>query len=159
MRSIRPFPDRNSARVALVGACTGALLALSACHTAPVNERGVPVQRAPIMAEYGTVQGVTLVPVASRPSGAGVVLGAVLGAVIGNQFGKGSGRALTTIGGAVGGGVAGNAIEERSRTHDEVYRVTVRMDNGVFRDFDFHEIYNLRAGDRVRVEGGQLHRL
>lgn len=146
-------------RGAVAAATAGALALLTACQTAPVSDRGVPIQRAPVMAEYGTVQGVALVPVASRPSGAGIVIGAVLGAVIGNQFGKGSGRALTTIGGAVGGGVAGNAIEERQRTNEEVYRVTVRLDNGAYRDFDFQEIHNLRAGDRVRVENGQLYRL
>jgi outer membrane lipoprotein SlyB len=59
----------------------------------------------------------------------------------------------------IGGAVAGNAIENRNRRDDEVYRVNVRMDNGSAREFDFQRIDDLRVGDRVKFEGGQLHRL
>lgn len=149
---------RRTLRTALVGATASALLLLTACETAPMRDsRGGTIQRAPIAAEYGVVRDIQVISVASRPSGAGAILGAVIGGVVGNQFGGGSGRTAATIAGAVGGGVAGNAIENRRRGDDEVYRVTVRFDNGVTREFDFREINDLRTGDRVRLENGQIH--
>ena len=108
-------------------------------------------------AQYGVVRTIDIVPVASRPSGAGAILGAVVGAVVGNQFGSGSGRAAATVGGAVAGGVAGNAIERLTRREDEVFRVSVRFDDGSVRDFDYQRIDDLRTGDRVRLDSGQLH--
>ena len=147
-----------------------ALSALTACATSPRYEdryAGAPSAppaygqsaygRQGAYADYGVVRAIDIVPVSSRPSGAGVILGAVVGAVIGNQFGSGSGRAAATVGGAVAGGVAGNAIEKRNRRDDEVFRVSVRFDDGSVRDFDYQRIDDLRTGDRVRLEGGQLH--
>jgi hypothetical protein len=40
-----------------------------------------------------------------------------------------------------------------------VYRVQVRFDNGSTRDFDFQRIDDLKVGDRVKLENGQIHRL
>jgi len=110
-------------------------------------------------AQYGQVRAIDLVSVDRRTSGGGAVLGAVLGAVVGNQFGSGSGRAAATGVGAIGGAVAGNAIEKRQRGDNEVYRVSVRFEDGSVRDFDFQRIDDLRVGDRVKWEGGQLMRL
>lgn len=119
-----------------------------------------PVARAvPVYAEYGRVENIGYIQISQRPSGAGAVLGAVIGGVIGHQFGGGSGKGLATGAGVVGGALAGNAIEGRQRRDDEVFRVTVRFDNGAVRDFDFQRVDDLRAGDRVKFEGGQLHRL
>jgi outer membrane lipoprotein SlyB len=142
-----------------------ALAVLTACVAPPPREERVvyaaaPANRpVPVYAEYGRVENIGYIQMASRPSGAGAVLGAVLGAVVGNQFGSGTGRALATGAGAVGGAVAGNAIEGRTRRDDEVYRVQVRFDNGSVRDFDFQRIDDLRVGDRVKFEGGQIHRI
>lgn len=110
-------------------------------------------------AQYGQVNRIDVIPVASRTSGAGAVLGAVLGAVVGNQFGSGTGRALATGAGAVGGAVAGNAIERRTRRDDEVFRVGVRFEDGSYREYDFQRVDDLQVGDRVKFEGGQLHRV
>ena len=110
-------------------------------------------------AQYGQVRAIDLVSVDRRTSGGGAVLGAVLGAVVGNQFGSGSGRAAATGAGAIGGAVAGNAIEKRQRGDNEVYRVSVRFEDGSVRDFDFQRIDDLRVGDRVRWDGGQLSRI
>jgi outer membrane lipoprotein SlyB len=145
-------------------AVLASLALLSACVVAPPREPVVyapqPVVRpVPVMAEYGRVENIGYVQVSQRPSGAGAVLGAVIGGVIGNQFGSGTGKALATGAGVIGGAVAGNAIEGRNRRDDEVYRVQVRFDNGSVRDFDFQRIDDLRVGDRVKFEGGQLHRL
>ena len=142
-----------------------ALALLTACVAPPPREERVVYQAAPVArpvpvyAEYGRVENIGYIQTASRPSGAGAVLGAVIGAVVGNQFGSGGGKALATGAGAIGGAVAGNAIENRQRRDDEVYRVHVRFDNGSVREFDFQRIDDLRVGDRVKLEGGQIHRL
>jgi outer membrane lipoprotein SlyB len=145
----------------LVGAI--ALSVLSACAVREervVYQQPAPVMRpVPVSAEYGRVENIGYIQVSQRPSGAGAVLGAVIGGVVGNRFGSGSGKALATGAGVVGGAIAGNAIEGRQRRDDELYRVTVRFDNGNVRDFDFQRIDDLRSGDRVKFEGGQLHRL
>ena len=43
-------------------------------------------------------------------------------------------------------------------TTTSVYRVTVRLDSGETRAFDYASLPNLRVNDRVRVEGNQLYR-
>jgi outer membrane lipoprotein SlyB len=152
-------------------ACAASIAALAACSSTPMRgdayQSSAPVygQQAPAYsqsgqyAEFGTVRGIDVIPTQARTSGGGAVLGAVLGAVVGNQIGSGSGRAAATVAGAVGGGVAGNAIEKRTRRDDEVFRVSVRFDDGSYREFDFQRVDDLRVGDRVKWEGGQLLRL
>ena len=145
----------------LSAAAVGALALMSACSSTPVyTDRVVeaPMASAPVYGEYGQVTSIEVVPVASRPSCAGAILGAVIGGVVGNQFGSGTGRALATGAGIVGGAAAGNSVENRNKRDDEVYRVWVRLDNGVMRSLDFHRVDDLRVGDRVRYEGGQLYR-
>jgi outer membrane lipoprotein SlyB len=140
-----------------------ALAVLSACAVRQervVYQQPAPVVRpAPVYAEYGRVENIGYVQISQRPSGAGAVLGAVIGGVVGNRFGGGTGRAVATGAGVVGGAIVGNAIEGRQRREDELYRVQVRFDNGSVRDYDFERIDDLRIGDRVKFEGGQLHRL
>lgn len=146
-------------------ALSGSALAfLNGCVVAPSPPQAAyaeaPVNRpVPMVAEYGQVQNIGYVQVAPRTSGGGAILGAVLGGVIGHQFGGGTGNALATGAGVIGGAVVGNAIEGRNRREDEIFRVQVRFDNGASRDFDFQRIDDLRVGDRVKFEGGQLHRL
>ncbi len=114
--------------------------------------------------EYGRVNNVEIIR-AQQPSagpGIGAVIGGVAGAVVGNQIGSGGGRTAATVIGAVGGAVAGNAIE-RSRTANaaagESYRVSVQLDNGSMRAYDMTSYGELRIGDRVRVENGQVYRV
>lgn len=147
----------------LISLCSIAIAtALCACGSAPREERRVvndaPVA-APVHGEYGRVRDIEVVSVQGRTSGGGAVLGAVLGAVVGNQIGAGTGRVAATGVGAVAGGVVGNQIERHNRRDDEVYRVSVRFDNGSVQSYDFQRIDDLRVGDRVKWEGGQLHRV
>ncbi len=107
---------------------------------------------------YGYVDRIDVVSVGSRTSGGGAVLGAVIGGVIGSQIGSGTGRDVATGAGVIGGAVIGNQMERRNRRDDEVYRITVRFDNGQQRQFDYQDIGDLRAGDRVRFEGDRLYR-
>lgn len=106
--------------------------------------------------QYGNVSNIEVVAASSRGAG-GAVLGAVIGAVVGNQIGSGSGRAAATGVGAVGGAIIGNELQKRNET--DVYRVSVRLDNGTVGRFDYSAIGDLRVGDRVLVDGGQLHRV
>lgn len=143
--------------------CFTALAAITACSSQPT--RYEPIAQAPVPAyapayyEQGRVRSIEVIPVAGRSSGGGAVLGAILGGVIGHQLGGGTGKALATGAGAVGGAVAGNAIEMHNKRDDEIFRVSVRFDDGSIRNFDFHSIDDLRVGDRVKLEGGQIHRM
>ena len=112
--------------------------------------------------EYGRVTNVEVVR-GQEPTGsntAGTIIGGIAGAVIGNQIGRGTGKDLATIAGGVGGAVAGNAIQRNSNTQvRDMYRVSVQVDNGSYRSYDMGSAVDLRAGDRVRIENGQLYRM
>ena len=149
--------------------CATAVAALGACSTtrnysySPAPS-GVVTEPAtyPLPANYaevGTVRSIDVMPVASRTTGGGAVLGAVIGGVLGNQVGAGTGRAAATVAGAGAGGVAGNAIERHQRRDDEVFHIGVRFDDGSFREFDYLRIDDLQVGDRVKWENGQLVRM
>jgi outer membrane lipoprotein SlyB len=138
-----------------------ALALITACSSAPPRNEavgGVPMA-VNTANQFGRVSGIEMVPVASRTTGGGAVLGAVLGAVIGHQVGSGTGRDVATGVGAVGGAVIGNSVEKRNKNDSDFYRVSVRFDNGTRGQFDYQRIDDLRVGDRVMVEGGQLHRV
>ena len=112
-------------------------------------------------AEYGRVNNIEAFQTQQQAqgSGLGAVLGGVAGAVLGHQVGGGTGRDVATVAGAVGGAVAGNAIEKnRNPGVGQAYRVTVQVDNGGMRAYDVPATGDLRIGDRVRVQGGQLFR-
>lgn len=135
------------------------LALLAACASPPRHDvASAPIAASPQQGETGRVSSIEVIPIASRPSGAGAIIGAVIGGVVGNQFGSGSGKGAMTGIGVVGGAVAGNAVEARNKKDGEVYRVFVRLDNGVTRSMDFHRIDDLRVGDRVRFDNGQLYR-
>jgi outer membrane lipoprotein SlyB len=138
-----------------------ALALISACSSTPMRNDSAVVP-APVYSnasQFGYVSGIDVVPVATRTTGGGAVLGAVLGAVIGHQIGNGKGQTAATGVGVVGGAVIGNQIEKRNKAESDIYRVSVRMDNGSVGQFDYQRIDDLRVGDRVKVEAGQLHRV
>ena len=147
----------NTHTLAIVGSVS-ALVLITACSSSP--PRSDPYANPPSsvssVSQYGNVSSIEIVASASRGPG-GAVLGAVIGAVIGNQIGSGSGRAAATGVGAVGGAIIGNNLQKRNES--DVYRVSVRLDNGSTAQFDYQSIDDLRVGDRVHVDGGQLHRV
>jgi outer membrane lipoprotein SlyB len=55
----------------------------------------------------------------------------------------------------VGGAIAGHHLQKRNAS--DVYRVSVRMENGERRTFDYQRIDDLRVGDRVRIENNQIY--
>lgn len=108
--------------------------------------------------QYGHVEAIELIKAENQTSGAGAVIGGVLGAVVGNQIGKGSGRAAATGIGAIGGVIAGNQIEKGRGTARDFVRISVRLDQGGTRQFDYEPGVDIRQGDRVYVQGDQLMR-
>jgi outer membrane lipoprotein SlyB len=137
--------------LALVGACSSSPSSRSV--SSPVYT-GSPNAGVPVNGQYGRVSNIELVGSSERTSGAGAVLGALIGAAVGNQVGSGSGRTAATGVGAIGGAIVGNQIEKRRA--DDVYRVGVRYDNGLFAQYDYERIDNLRVGDRVMYDNGNL---
>ncbi|MYM90136.1 glycine zipper 2TM domain-containing protein [Rugamonas sp. FT82W] len=109
-------------------------------------------------ASYGTIDSIQVVQAKSGTSGAGAVTGGLVGALLGNQIGSGSGRTAATVAGAVGGAVVGNKVEENRNQPHEQYQISVRMDNGDYRIVNQDSVYDLRAGDRVRLVDGRLYR-
>lgn len=136
-----------------------ALVLVTACGT---SQRNDTVTQAPTystssnITQYGRVSGIEVVDGNSRGIG-GAVLGAVLGGVIGHQIGSGTGRDVATGLGAVGGALIGSQIQKRNES--DIYRVTVRLEDGNSRSFDYQRIDDLRVGDRVRIQDGQIVRL
>jgi outer membrane lipoprotein SlyB len=113
---------------------------------------------------YGVVQSIDLVQqgntgIGGSGVGIGTIAGAVVGGVLGNQVGSGTGRTVATVAGAAGGAYVGHELENRQqqRTAD-VYRITVRMDNGSYQALTQNTNSGFRVGDRVRVDNGYLQR-
>ena len=112
--------------------------------------------------EYGRVTGIDMIG-SNQPAqgtGAGAVIGGVVGGVLGNQIGGGTGRTVATVAGVVGGAVLGNSIEKNRNTNTQaIYRLSIQTDNGTMRTYDMQTPGDLRVGDRVRIENGQIVRL
>lgn len=160
------YPSR-SVSVAASAVMLASLMACAPMNTTPVStyptSSTVPNTQGAYV-EYGRVNNVEIIRTQQPASGPGIgaVIGGVAGAVVGSQIGSGNGRTAATVIGAVGGAVAGNAIE-KSRTANtsagESYRVSVQLDNGSLRAYDMTSYGELRIGDRVRIENGQLYRV
>ena len=91
----------------------------------------------------------------------GAVAGGIVGGALGHQIGGGRGRTAATVAGAVGGALIGRVLEQNlgNGGYDrDIYRVTVNLETGGTRSFDYAEPPNVRVGDRVRIEGNQLYR-
>lgn len=164
---------RSSIRFGSLASAALLTIGLAACGSQPMNANSsasypagnvYPSGNAAPMGvvEYGRVTNVEVLRTQepARPGVAGAVIGGIAGAVIGHQVGQGTGRDLATIAGGVGGAVAGNAIQNNANPQArDVYRVSVQVDNGAYRSYDLGTAVDLRAGDRVRIENGQLFRM
>ena len=154
-------------------AAAAAALGLAACTTPYPQDPSYPQAQYPAgqyptypaypqaqVARYGYVEAVEVVQGEQRSGpGIGAIGGAIAGGVLGNQVGSGTGRAAATVGGAVAGGVIGHQVEQRVRTNqaNTEYRFRVRMDDGSYQTFTQERHDNIRVGDRVRVENGQVY--
>jgi len=133
---------------------------LVACHSEPRQYSSRHIQQMPRQTEqYGRVSDIEIISTESRSSGGGALLGAVLGGVVGHQLGAGRGNNVATGLGAVGGAIAGSQIEKRNENNSEIYRVTVRLENGRSQQFDYQDVGDLHTGDSVKIQEGQIYRL
>lgn len=165
---------RTTARFMSVATAVTAAAVLTACGTAdPYGANNYPAASPPAASypsspnqpvayvEYGRITQVEVLNsgAPANQGTAGTIIGGVAGAVIGNQIGSGGGRAAATVLGALGGAVVGNRVD-RSRnpaTAGAVYRITLQTDGGAWRTYDVGGT-DLRVGERVRVENGQIYR-
>ena len=103
----------------------------------------------------GVVQSVNASQQQGQASGVGMVAGGVLGGVVGHQIGSGRGNTVATIAGAGLGAVAGNQVEKNTKS-STTWSVSIRMDNGTMRTFNYSSQPAVVAGDRVKlVDGGK----
>lgn len=135
------------------GFLLGASLIVAGCGTPP--DRTTPSDA--VRSGYGVVESVQLMN-RDDPSLLGTVAGGVVGGVLGHQIGSGRGQTAATIAGAVGGAYAGNQIEQRAKTHSDIYKITVRMDDGSYQTTTQATDGGVRAGDRVYVQDGIVRR-
>ncbi len=92
-----------------------------------------------------------------KASAVGLVGGAVVGGLLGNQVGKGKGNTLATVAGAAGGAYAGREVEKKA-TEKKVQVVTVKMDDGKTRKFEYENASQFADGDRVQLSNNKLQR-
>lgn len=115
--------------------------------------------------DRGTVVAIDVVPGGGEPrhsgGAAGAIIGGIAGGVLGHQVGSGRGNTAATIAGAAGGAYAGHEIEQRHNDRagaGDVYRITVRFDDGREATLTQDRVYDLRVGDRVRVDRDRVVR-
>ena len=144
-----------------------AALGLSAC-TGYGPSYGTQAVGGTGSAAYSTYGTVTNVQYMAGGSGLGNYAGAAIGAVVGgvgaSQYAlrNDKDRRYSTAIGAVAGALVGEAIQQNSsgvaRTGQPFYRMTVHLDSGETRTFDYQQSPEVAIGTRVRVEGNQVYR-
>ena len=112
---------------------------------------------------YGVIEAIETVPgdsggIAGSGIGAGTVIGGVVGGVLGHQVGGGTGKDVATVAGVVGGAVVGHEIDKRNQQQQAVYSIRMRIDYGGYQTLTQQSINDLRVGDRVRIENGNIYR-
>lgn len=107
----------------------------------------------------GVVDAIDVVQGENQSRGiAGALVGGLLGGVLGHQIGHGTGNAVATVGGAVGGAVVGNQLEQRNSQTPASYDVRIRMNDNGYQTINVSNPGDLRVGDRVRIDNGQISR-
>ena len=106
----------------------------------------------------GTIESIEVVP-SSQGLGLGTLAGAAIGGVLGHQVGGGTGKTVSTVAGAAGGAYVGHEIEKRRRTDNQIYKVTIRMDDGKTQSFAQEAEPVVKQGDRVSIKNGVLSKL
>jgi outer membrane lipoprotein SlyB len=140
-------------------ACCALLLVAAAMPPARAQDALAVV---PAEAIYGTVRSIDRAGgSADTPHGTGALVGGILGAVVGRQFADTShGRNIGSAVGAAAGALIGHEIEKGLRRERAAVRITVTLDDGSVRSFEFRDSAgDLQVGDRVRVDGKMLYRV
>lgn len=143
----------RDAKAEYTRAMGGSVSATTSVAPAPAAAPSV----ASVCADCGRVTGVSETERKGEGGAAGMIAGGVAGALLGNQIGHGRGRDVATIAGAAGGAYVGNKIEASARTV-KIWTVTVALDNGDTRSFQFDKAPDFARGDNVRVVSGSLVR-
>jgi len=113
-------------------------------------------------ADHGRVVAIDVVrgegPEKDHSTTAGTIIGGIAGGVLGHQVGSGRGNTAATIAGAAGGAYAGHKIQENRNGggRGDLYRITVRFDDGRDGTIEQDRLNDLRVGDRVRVDHGRV---
>jgi len=123
--------------------------------------QGSQVQMQPISSNVngtGTIQSIEAIP-RSRGLGLGTLAGAAIGGVLGHQAGGGTGKTVSTVAGAAGGAYVGHEIEKRRYPENQIYKVTIHMDDGTTQSFAQEAEPAVKQGDRVTITNGVLSKL
>lgn len=107
--------------------------------------------------DCGRVTAVTTVEKKGEGGPLGMIAGGVAGAVLGHQVGGGRGQDVATVAGAAGGAYAGHKVEEHMRTKT-VWQVSVHMESGEDRTFEFEKDPGFAKGDAVKLSGNGIVR-
>jgi outer membrane lipoprotein SlyB len=119
----------------------------------------VALAEPPARGDVGKVEAIEIYRASDdKPLNPGTVVGGLAGGLIGHQIGSGRGNTAATIAGAVGGAVVGNEIHKKQAQVTR-YRIIVRLDSGGTLTIDDTRGGDLRVGDRVRVDGNEIHRM
>ena len=105
----------------------------------------------------GTVTDVKTVKKEGEGSGVGAVIGGVAGGVLGHQVGSGRGKDVATVAGAAGGAYVGHQVEKNKKS-TTTYVVTVKLENGAVRTFNYGAPTAYKVGDRVKIVDKKLVR-
>ena len=116
-----------------------------------------PMAAAVICKECGKVTAVNIVENQGESTPLGLIAGGVAGAVLGHQVGQGRGKDIATIAGAAGGAYAGHKVEQNVRS-TKAWVVTVHMEGGEERNFNFDKDPGFAAGDLVKQAGDSVVR-
>lgn len=147
------------AGVILLGGCANTSPYPYSSNPQPDYRTGTTPQYA---SAYGVIDAIDTIQTdgdGTSPIGVGTVIGGVVGGVLGHQIGGGTGKTVATAAGVVGGAVVGHQIEKsRNATSQYTYRIKVRMDNGRYESYTQNDIGDMRPGDRVRIDNGQVTR-
>lgn len=147
-----------------------AALALGGCATTSGSlfggdgTAGTQTVNQNVYAGYGVVHSIERMPqepggIGGSGIGVGAVAGALAGGLAGSQVGSGSGTTAATIAGTAGGAYLGHEIEKWQRgTPAEVYRITVRMNDGAYQALAHPNATDFQVGDRVRIGNGMLYK-
>lgn len=136
-----------------------AQVAVNTPPAAPRVRHVAEPERAPVRRNVGEVSHIEPITETAKPSGAGAVIGGVAGGLLGNQVGGGNGKKAATVLGVVGGAYAGNQVEKHRNEKVVGYRVSVHLDQGGSRTVRLASLNGLEVGERVRVDGDNLHRI
>lgn len=88
----------------------------------------------------------------------GTIIGVLAGAALGHTVGKGDGRTAATVAGAVAGGAVGNQVAKRNSGNQvPAWQIVVKLDDGRIATVTQREDPNVRPGDYVLINNGQVY--